>query len=220
MKKLVRKLALSCFALGACALTLASTTYAWWTTNTEVSANEVTGTASTSGAASIFISSDLDVWAQSVSLKAQLDESKSGTDMIPLELRADGKLYEYGATTATTSDKKFLQFKLYFKTAKTTAPVTIYFDDITVSNTNTLKTFDNLLYKNNNFSLQEVGVDPDLHQTYSANIVNALAMTTTSTAKTVGETAYPSIYNKFDLQSFVTSDSLKGTVETEACAFA
>ena len=131
MKKLVRKLALSCFALGACALTLVSTTYAWWTTNTEVAANGITGTASTAGDASIFISADpATSWAQSVSLTKQITDEGTGTSMIPLQLK-DGVLKDIKGTESNNT--QYLEFTLYFKTAKLATPteyVTIYFNNI------------------------------------------------------------------------------------------
>ena len=41
--KLNKKLIMSCAALAACATTLVSSTYAWYTTNTEVTLDTVTG---------------------------------------------------------------------------------------------------------------------------------------------------------------------------------
>lgn len=56
MKKFGRKLFLSCAALAACATTLVSTTFAWYTSNTEVKATNISATSSNSvDASSIYI---------------------------------------------------------------------------------------------------------------------------------------------------------------------
>ena len=56
MKKFGRKLFLSCAALAACATTLVSTTFAWYTSNTEVKATDISATSSNSvDASSIYI---------------------------------------------------------------------------------------------------------------------------------------------------------------------
>ena len=56
MKKGLSKLILSGAAVAACAATLGTSTYAWYTTNTEVSANDIVGASAGVGDASISIS--------------------------------------------------------------------------------------------------------------------------------------------------------------------
>ena len=58
MKKLMRKLILSSFALGLAVVTLTTTTFAWYTSNTLVEAKEVIGTSATAGDALLMISND------------------------------------------------------------------------------------------------------------------------------------------------------------------
>lgn len=56
MKALKRKLFLSIASLAVCAATLVSTTFAWYTSNTEVSASNVTGTSQANSAGLLLIS--------------------------------------------------------------------------------------------------------------------------------------------------------------------
>lgn len=212
MKKLVRKLALSCVALGACALTLASTTYAWWTTNTEVGATNIQGQASTTGDASIFISKDDGLnWAQSVDMTDKMfakDENNEVTttlnflNLSPVQLVNTAEtgatpVYEFKTLeNGAAPTGAVLQFDLWFKTAKTTTDVVIYISDIVLSNTATdvaeTAYFDNLLA---NTTGDNVGVDRTASK-YWVDITKSLAMWTKAENGT----------NAFiDLQTFDTS---------------
>ena len=59
MKKFGFKIALSCTALAASAATLATTTFAWYTSNAKVSASNITAGTSDTGASTLQISTQL-----------------------------------------------------------------------------------------------------------------------------------------------------------------
>ena len=147
--KLRNKLIMSGVALAACAATLTSTTYAWYTTNTEVSATGISGAALESGTSSIYISLDGEEWGQSV----DLTDALTGT-LVPVSLDGTKKFRKLSNTAsdagfmgAEASGNDVVSFTLYFKTAVTTTNVNIYFKDILVKNKATsLSTVDNLLY--------------------------------------------------------------------------
>ena len=79
MKKFGRKLFLSCAALAACATTLVSTTFAWYTSNTEVSAGSLQALSSASVDSSSFY----------IASAATYDENKAVATMNPYGPSAD-----------------------------------------------------------------------------------------------------------------------------------
>ena len=150
--KLKSKLIMSGVALAACAATLTSTTYAWYTTNTEVSATGISGAALESGASSIYISLNDTDWGQSVDLGEVLANNNG---LVPIALDGTGtfrKLDNGGSTSTgfmasgTAASSEYVTFTLYFKTAKTSAPVDIFFKDLILKNAGSVKEVDNLLY--------------------------------------------------------------------------
>ena len=195
MKNLTRKLFLSICTLAICAVTLVSTTFAWYTTNTEVSVDGVKGTASTSGDASIYVSWNGTDWAQSIDLTeiisgAKGEQYKTGHSLVPLQLKADG-LYNL-AGTKDASKESVVTFTLYFKTAKTDKNIPLYIQNIDLVNPNSLTPVDNLLYLSSDKMMQanpenpeeqiqvnkpNVGVNRQV-STYAVDIVKALGMTT------------------------------------------
>ena len=227
MKKLTRKLFLSVCTLAICAETLVSTTFAWYTSNTEVDVTGITGSAGTDGSASIYVSLDKTTWSQSVDLSALFTQTGTGTEITPLELK-EGALYELNGNTAITDVKKYVEFTLYFKTASTANNVPLYIQDITLKNVKTninqLTPFDNLLYNPNGQSEDVAGGIKVLQPTYAVDIVNALAMHTLSSTEAVkivdGETVkttVAAIERNIDLANVVTS---LGTTESVSQAAA
>lgn len=115
MKKGLKKLILSGAALAAVAATGATSTYAWYTTNTNVSANNIQGQASAGGDSSIFISSDTKSWSQSVDMIAvdsyyltkdkAIDTTKknNGTYYTRSGAGTDQDPYVYAPTTSSST---------------------------------------------------------------------------------------------------------------------
>ena len=224
--KLKGKLIMSAAALAACAATLTSTTYAWYTTNTEVKASGVSGVSAESGDASIFISktSATTGWTTSVTLDA------NAAAMIPLQLNStDGKLLKSGdLKVATFGDEgvkgtEYVEFTLYFKTAKTRNNVDLYINTIEVFNiTNatadatktsgyntgaTLPTYENLYSGLTNHP----GIGTDA--IYSVDMVKALAMTVSNGDIVDGKTAYKldSFAKKLSETGVLSNGALQGT---------
>ena len=128
MKKrsLITKLALSGVALAATAATLATSTYAWYTSNTEVSATGMSGTAASTGDASVLISADNVDWSQSV------DVATSSDSLAPLQVTAAGSFVDLdGAAT-----ENYLKVTLYVKTTATGGANTVplYLNNLTITN--------------------------------------------------------------------------------------
>lgn len=188
MKNLTRKLFLSVCTLAICAVTLVSTTFAWYTTNTEVSASGMTGQASATGDASVYISTDNIVWAQSVTL----DTSES-TALLPCQVTENGefklKNNPDGSMGATTG--AYLQFDLYVRTSAYTPTedeednddtLPLYISSITLKNKLTTKPAESSVTDNLLFKTKETltgGVNKE-KQTYWVDIVDALWMNITS----------------------------------------
>lgn len=192
MRKLTRKLLLSMFTLAVCAVTLVSTTFAWYTTNTEVNASQITGKASSDGDASILISKNGTDYAQSVSLSDKLDNA---TSLVPVQVLSDGSFkFLEGDGDASGA---VLHFKLWFKTAVEGQEAPIYIGNMTIKNQETsladLTPFDNLLYTGT--AGTNGGLDTAKSK-YYVDVVDTLAM------KTLPQTGTT---NYFDLQDIVTS---------------
>ena len=212
MKKLTRKLFLSCAALCACAATLVSTTFAWYTTNTSVDASNISSASAGTGDSSIFISLDGSSFKQSVDFDLSgknasqvtafdgANGSNFGTaSLAPVQLLAEGTNFKKmdGSTDKGAND--VLYFCIYFKTAKTGADVPLYLEGITLKNkaanlTNHMT--DNLLngtsstkpaptQENSSATTNkpEIGVDRNESQ-YAVDIIDALAMQITTAAST------------------------------------
>ena len=144
--KLKGKLIMSAAALAACAATLTSTTYAWYTTNTEVSASGINGSSAASGDSSIFISTDKENWSQQVDLSSVIANNST---LVPVQLLGDGtyKTMAADGTQASLPNNAILKFSLYFKTAATSKDIPVYLSALNVKNTATqLNAVDNLLY--------------------------------------------------------------------------
>lgn len=134
MRNLTRKLFLSICTLAICAVTLVSTTFAWYTTNTSVEANNISGASADVGAASIFISTNEGQnWYQKVSGAATGTQKITFTDtkLSPVALDNGEWVDQKGEKTSGS----FIEFKLWFKTNPTKADVKIGISGVTVQNT-------------------------------------------------------------------------------------
>ena len=186
MKKNLTKLALSGAALAAVAATLGTSTYAWYTTNPTVNANNIIGASSDTGSSSIFISLDHTNWSSSVDL-ASVDLS---TVMVPVQYSSAGKFTKINPATgaATAADEvgtDVVEFTLYFKSSKTANPQNIYLKTFSLDNiTNViasgtdagkavLPAADNLLYTGEDDT--NAGMDTS-KSTYAVDFRKALSL--------------------------------------------
>lgn len=118
--KLKSKLIMSGVALAACAATLTSTTYAWYTSNTEVTAGGINGTTAESGSELLLISQDYTNWSTSI---ANVTETE--TKLIPMQYNKgtdnteQGTLGAMGSSLSNTDASGYVTFDLYLKNAST-----------------------------------------------------------------------------------------------------
>jgi hypothetical protein len=197
MKQLTRKLFLSICTLAICAVTLVSTTLAWYTTNTEVNASGISGTATAAGDASILISNNGTDYAQSVSLAEKLDNAAT---LLPVQVLADGSFryldYKPEDTDPKDATGSVLHFKLWFKTAVENQTTKIYISQLNVKNNKALTEltlFDNLLYTGTNGT--NAGL-PTNQSKYVVDVVDTLCMKVVPSVGTV---------QFYDLENVVTS---------------
>lgn len=201
MKKNLTKLALSGAALAAVAATLGTSTYAWYTTNPTVSANNIIGASSDTGSSSIFISKDSTekkTWSAKVEFAvSDFKKAKANTDpveyegfksnLIPLQYagtgtftatKVDGGKTVADSAAAHTTD--VASVRLYFRSSKTETAQKVYLKDINITNTTSkLPVYDNLLYgqdvKDSSNQTIDVGV-AKTSATYAVDFVNALSL--------------------------------------------
>lgn len=225
--KLKSKLIMSGVALAACAATLTSTTYAWYTTNTEVGATGISGATASVGTSSIFISKDGGTtWAQSVTLTA--DDTTSGNfstaALVPLQ---------YGQKETTTgffdldgstsgSGNTTLNFKLWVRTSAVSTEagsIDLYLNKFIVDSAD-ITTSDNLLQNRapgaSSTALADYGIYTQLTDlsglssvaTYGVDASRALAMYTT--ANYTGGTPVTGLY---DLETSGTKKNSTGALQ-------
>lgn len=181
MKKLMRKLVLSCFALGLAVVTLTTTTFAWYTSNTEASTNAVQGnTSSASSSDTLLVSAtgENNTWSNTCTPEVN--------NAVMLPVQYNGSNYTYVLTqkqvdaletAQTAGSNDYLKFDVYFKTTKNegtlNAEIPVYIKSVTISNTGTLTDFDNLL------AGQSIDGAPT-GAVYTVDMTRALNMVTTS----------------------------------------
>lgn len=199
MKKGLRKLILSGTALAAVAATGATSTYAWYTTNTEVNANNIIGASAATGDASIFISGTgaAGSWKQTIDYDAgEIILSGAGVadENDPEEGGLTPVTYVAGTTNNWLNQKgqavttpNVINFDLYFKTAPTDDDVKIAIKSVTVENTTTgyagtnasLPQFENIL----------------TGSSYSVNVLEALALKVGNYSSTEASNSYVGCYS-------------------------
>ena len=142
MKNLTRKLFLSICTLAICAVTLVSTTFAWYTTSTDVNVNGLSGkTDSATADGSLLVATmegNVNTWTEfsnSVTLTDVAYLSK-GTKLSPLTVNTNGALDVLKGTSANHSDNgTYILFPLKFKTTNNHGqPVNVYIKNIQISN--------------------------------------------------------------------------------------
>jgi len=222
--KLRNKLILSCAALAAVATTAVSTTFAWYTQNTEVTAKGVSGTTQTSDQSVLMISKDNYNWGSKVNL------SLSSLALVPVQ-NASGTFTKWdqatnAPTVTATANTDYLTFDLYFKSG-TTDSLNVYIKQFNLVNT-TLTSENGLPSK---IKLNKEGL-PITTTTYTVNMFRALtidqnAFTTkeklTENANAPATTAVTANTKVWDCQSLVPTtgdnvDSLAGLSAGTAAA--
>lgn len=240
MKKLTRKLFLSVCTLAICAVTLVSTTFAWYTTNTNVTADGLSAASASTGASSILISkTGTGDWAQAIDYSTKDGDTINTAGMVPLQaVLSDSKIIltecnlatTIGGTTATQgatalpNSGKYFTITVHVKTtalASDAAPVSIYLKAINIVNTTKvgdevkLPEWDNLL---SNKTGEGLGINPNVSK-YSVDIIDALSLTTSwTTAISQTETHKAEVY---DLANLVSKNSKDATSDqaTDALAY-
>lgn len=151
MKKLMRKLVLSSFALGLAVITLSTTTFAWYTSNTEVKANNISGASASAGADLLMISNDpaaiadkkwnttIDVENYNVSTTAATTAAEPN-ELVPVRYEALTNSATFVASfdeAVTTLSSGYIQYDLYFKLAsgQATTPRYLWLTGMTLENT-------------------------------------------------------------------------------------
>lgn len=177
--KLKGKLIMSAAALAACAATLTSTTYAWYTANTTVDAKGITGTTADTGSSSIQIAKEKDEnkkWSSLVNL--ELSDITNYNKLTPLQYNNDSTFTDLKGALSTDG---YLYFTLYFRTAKTSENVPLYLKTFTATNTAAkLTDFDNMVYDSEVASNWEKGMDSNAPK-YSVDAVRCLGLVMEST---------------------------------------
>ena len=208
MKKLTRKLFLSVCTLAICAVTLVSTTFAWYTTNSEVSASAVTGTSSDASTDdSILIATSIDKtvnnWSEFSNSVTITENSylKVGTDLEPLTFNSKGALDNQAnalsnteSAAHTNASGAYILIPLKFKTgANDSNAVNIYLKSLSITNTaeEALAKFDGIVEAGG----VEKGVQYSIDVCYAINMI-------------VAEDQNPSPDNKvYDLGTQVTENA-------------
>lgn len=206
--KLKGKLIMSAAALAACAATLTSTTYAWYTSNTEVKATGVTGTTAASGSELLLIS-DTGAdgsWSNAITLsKEDVAGNKNidGDQLMPVAHAAEGeyKGWDGSAVSDTAaSNTDYLQFDLFFKATK---ELPVYVNGFTITNTTKALPFKDILANAGGLTASNT------NKTYTVDVRRALKVETKTEVVTKGTADTPS-YGQYNLSKLDTyEDSLK-----------
>jgi predicted ribosomally synthesized peptide with SipW-like signal peptide len=86
-KNLTRKLALSAAAMGVAALSVTTTTYAWFTSNSTATASKVSGTVVDAGEGNLLVSTDAITWSSKATFAA------NNTLLSPVQVKASDNSY-------------------------------------------------------------------------------------------------------------------------------
>lgn len=143
MRKLGLKLGLSCAALAACATTLVSTTFAWYTSNDSVKATGVTGKTSTQDDTLLLISK----YGRKGTWGAKVELNTAGVTLEPVEYNATANKYYLwdGSNNAVDTESEavkggdeassgqVISFPLYFKSGST-QNLDVQIDTFTLTN--------------------------------------------------------------------------------------
>lgn len=208
--KLKGKLIMSAAALAACAATLTSTTYAWYTSNTEVKATGVTGTTAASGSELLLISDNGadGSWSNAITLDSNEagNVNINGKQLMPVAHAAEGEYKGWNSNAVSDADASkndYLKFDLFFKATK---ELPVYVNGFTITNTteNGLPLKDILANAGGLTATNE-------NKTYKVDVRRALKVETKSEVVTKGEEGTPKYgqYNLSGLNKY--TDSLTST---------
>lgn len=194
MKKLTRKLVLSAFALALALVTLSTTTFAWWTQNTSVSADGVTGNTKGDASGSLEISkTSTSGFGPTVTLGVSL------ADLSPLQhIVTDGTaaLAELGSTESTDKGG-YAQFTVYVRTSsKLTEDTEVYLKNLVITNTtaDADDTEDGTQLPSKQVLAQAGGLTGAIGSTYTVDAVRALSFAISTSGIGTTEYSYGEIY--------------------------
>jgi hypothetical protein len=210
MRKLGLKLGLSCAALAACATTLVSTTFAWYTSNDSVKATGITGKTSDADDTLLLISKlgTKGSWGASV----DLSKETAGVVLDPLAYDASADKY-YGwnpdanavSETAAEANKtagSYISFVLYFKSGSG-ADLPVNIEEVTLTNTTESLPTKSVLAEGTGST----------EATYSIDMFRATNIATTVYATKEVKTGTPAVAEGtricYSLDSYAGSDSYK-----------
>jgi len=217
--KLRNKLILSCAALAAVATTAVSTTFAWYTSNTEVKATGVSGKTYESDASVLMISTDDYNWGSKVNLAI------NPQNMVPVATDDAGTTFKVwdqstnAVGTTAVANQDYITFDLYFKSGSTDS-LHVYMKEFNLVNTTT-----SLPAK---IKLNSTGLTGVTSTTYTVDMFRALTidqLAYTTTERLASDAAYPtatadSTHTKvWDCQSLAGSDSLDDVTTPDAHAY-
>jgi predicted ribosomally synthesized peptide with SipW-like signal peptide len=117
-KNLTRKLALSAAAMGVAALSVTTTTYAWFTSNSEATASNVSGTVIDAGEGNLLVSTDAIHWGKTATFGTNTNLLK------PVHVNAAANTYTDEKGTAVTDGTK--SYTVYFNISNVAAGSSVH----------------------------------------------------------------------------------------------
>lgn len=117
-KNLTRKLALSAAAMGVAALSVTTTTYAWFTSNSTATASDVSGTVIDAGEGNLLVSTDAITWGKTATFAA------NDTLLKPVHVNAAANTYTDEKGTAVTDGVK--SYTVYFNVSNVAAGSSVH----------------------------------------------------------------------------------------------
>lgn len=209
MKALKRKLFLSIASLAVCAATLVSTTFAWYTSNSDVTATGLEATSSAQADTLLLISKDGSngTWSNTVDLSdvVKFNELKPVAYTAGENANTQGTFQTFadGAVTGQVTDanNQYVYFDLYFRGG---TALKVYLQEFTITNeTAALPAKDVLATAG--------GLDATTQKTYTVDVLRTLMveMTTSTIAEDVEGEKTVTLFNPEGILTTKT-DSLSG----------
>lgn len=196
-------------ALAACAATLTSTTYAWYTSNTSVTAGGINGTTAESGSELLLISQDYTNWSTSIANVTETD-----TKLIPMEYNVGASNAAQGTLGAMdsslgTDDSGYVTFDLYLKNASTKQG-NLKMEITSITNSTTKLPTKPVIGANHKY----IGIASS-NSTYTVDMLRVLCMevevyTNTHAAPTKWALRSDNVY-EMETHATLQDDSLKGS---------
>lgn len=226
MKKLGRKLVLSSLSLGLAVVTLSTTTYAWYTSNTDVSAKGMNGAIAGGSAEGLLISKDGVNFSAAITFTADdiAALTHNGSALKPLQYKAgDGggleTLADNGVSAEAGTGHEYLQFSVYVKTTASElaegSSIPVYFNKLDIKNTTTTLPSYNILSDYKVGGATGTSGWGTNNGTYSLDAIQALSLSLTSQeAQTdTGGVVHSSkiVADYYSLNNYFTSEELKAS---------